>query len=93
VRQAHPSSRLREARFSRVFARDSIATELLQGCPVVTAEGKKIGSVDALLIDKRTNKLRYVMLSRTGSSASVAIPWHTLYFDSAMARLVFYTFS
>jgi hypothetical protein len=83
----------RETRFSRVFARDSIATELLHGCPVVTAEGTEIGCVNALLIDRRTNQLRYVILAREGSDASIAIPWQTLYFDSALARLVFYTYS
>jgi hypothetical protein len=84
---------LHEARFSRVFARDSVATELLQGCPVVTAEGEEIGSVDALLIDRRTNQLRYVLLSGEESEASIAIPWQALYFDSALARLVFYTYT
>ncbi|HJW56754.1 MAG TPA: PRC-barrel domain-containing protein [Burkholderiaceae bacterium] len=84
-------------RFRRIFARDSVATELLQGCPVVTADGRKIGDVEALLIDRRTHQLRYVLLSRQesfiGKSADIAIPWHTLYFDSAMARLVFYTYT
>jgi len=86
-------------RFCRIFACDSIATELLQGCPVVTAEGRSIGSVEALLIDRKTRQLRYVVLGDRphgedgAPSATVAIPWQALYFDSATARLVFYTFS
>lgn len=98
------------SRFCRIFACDSIATELLQGCPVVTADGRRIGNVDALLIDRKTRQLRYVLLedravrtsranNANGSqatvpqSAAIAIPWQALYFDSAMARLVFYTYS
>ncbi|HYD80444.1 MAG TPA: PRC-barrel domain-containing protein [Paucimonas sp.] len=84
-------------RFYRIFACDSIATELLQGCPVVTAEGRRIGTVDALLIDRKTRQLRYVILeektNRAPRTAAIAIPWQALYFDSAMARLVFYTYS
>lgn len=88
-------------RFCRIFACDSIATELLQGCPVVTAEGRRIGTVDALLIDRKTRQLRYVILEDSANrsngglakSAAIAIPWQALYFDSAMARLVFYTYS
>lgn len=99
------ASKTRDApRFCRIFACDSIATELLQGCPVVTAEGNRIGSVEALLIDRKTRQLRYVILedkakrlnsraSAESRSAAVAIPWQALYFDSAMARLVFYTYS
>lgn len=82
----------RTKRFSWVLARDSISTELLQGCPVVTASGQKIGVVEGMLVDKKTRQLSYVMLSGTGVSASIAIPWKALYFDSALARLVFYTY-
>jgi hypothetical protein len=82
------------ARFSRVFARDSMATELFNGCPVVTAIGSRIGEVDALLIDRRTHRLRYVIVNpEAGNDASVMIPWQSLYFDSALGRLVFYTYS
>jgi len=93
VRQAKQAT-VGTARFSRVFARDSIATELFSGCPVITADGCEIGQVDALLVDKKTHRLRYVVLSsKTAEDASVVIPWQALYFDSALSRLVFYTFS
>jgi hypothetical protein len=80
-------------RFSCIFAKDSIATELLHGCPVVTASGEIMGPVKSILIDARTRQLRYVVLAPCAGSASVAIPWHALYFDSAQARLVFYTYT
>lgn len=68
----------------------------------MTAEGRRIGTVDALLIDRKTRQLRYVILDEKasrasgtngGKTAAIAIPWQALYFDSAMARLVFYTYS
>jgi len=80
-------------RFSCVVARDSAATELLHGCPVVTASGATIGKVKSILLDSKTRQLRYVMLTTQHGNASVAIPWHALYFDSALVRLVFYTYS
>ena len=65
----------------------------------MTADGRRIGKVDALLVDRQTRQLRYVILedktNRTEepATAAIAIPWQALYFDSAMARLVFYTYS
>jgi PRC-barrel domain len=82
-----------EKRFSCIIARDSSTTELLHGCPVMTAAGETIGRVKSILIDAKTRQLRYVLLATRRGRASVAIPWHALYFDSALARLVFYTYS
>jgi hypothetical protein len=80
------------SRFARVSVHESVAAEMLQGCPVVTADGEMIGEVAHLMIDVQTHQLRYVLLSdSSGSGAEIAIPWKALYFDSAMARLVFYT--
>lgn len=90
--RARPSS-AGDKRFACIFARDSTATELLHGCQIVTAGGEHLGRVKSILIDARTRQLRYVVMSPYPGSASVAIPWHALYFDSALARLVFYTFS
>jgi hypothetical protein len=81
-----------EKRFACIVARDSTSTELLHGCPVVSASGETLGKVKSILIDARTRQLRYVLLAHRVGDASVAIPWHALYFDSALARLVFYTF-
>ena len=80
-------------RFSCIFAQDSVATELLNGCPVVTGAGDLIGKVRSILIDAGTRQIRYVILSSSASKTSVAVPWHALYFDSALVRLVFYTYS
>lgn len=80
-------------RFSCIVARDSTATELLHGCPVVTAAGERLGKVKSILIDAKTRQLRYITLTPRHGSAAVVIPWHALYFDSSLVRLVFYTYS
>jgi hypothetical protein len=85
------SPRSRAPRFSSLFARDASATEMLQGCPVVTAAGDWVGAVRSILIDARSRQLRYVMLLSRPGNATVAIPWHALYFDSSLSRLVYYT--
>jgi hypothetical protein len=80
------------SRFRRVSVGDSASAEMLPGCPVVTAAGELIGEVRQLIIDARTLQLRYVLVAgKRKRCAEIAIPWKTLYFDSAMARLVFYT--
>lgn len=80
-------------RLSWLSAGGSQAFQLLQGCPVVTVEGGKIGNVDGLIIDAVSHKPRFVTLHHENRcSASVAIPWHSLYFDSTLAHLVFYTY-
>lgn len=81
------------ARFVRLSAQESSTADLLHGCPVVTAGGEQIGTVEHLMVDVATHRLRYVILSRRKYGALIALPWHALYFDAALARLVFYTFS
>lgn len=78
-------------RFARLSANDSSTADLLYGCPVVTAHGERIGTVDHLMVDILTHQLRYVVLARRRNDAVVSIPWHALYFDAAQGRLVFYT--
>lgn len=89
--RTRPPPRSGPARFVRVSESDSSTAQLLQGCPVVTPEGARIGNVDHLMVDALTHQLRYVMLRRRRNSAVVAIPWHSLYFDAGQGKLVFYT--
>lgn len=79
------------ARLVRLCAEESSTADLLSGCPVVTAAGQRIGRVDHLMVDAFTHQLRYIVLSHRKSRAAVAIPWHSLYFDAAQGKLVFYT--
>lgn len=82
----------RPPRFVRLDADRSSTAGLLYGCPVVTAEGERIGTVDHLIVDLWNNQLRYVVLEKRRRGAEIALPWHALYFDSAASQLVFYTF-
>jgi hypothetical protein len=80
-------------RLSWVSAGGSQAFQLLQGCPVVTIDGRRLGYVDGLMVDALSHKPRYITLnSRKRHTAALAIPWHSLYFDSTLAHLVFYTY-
>lgn len=90
-RPRHPRPRSGPARFVPLGAHESSTAELLHGCPVVTANGDRIGIVDRLMIDVVTHQLRYVVLARKRNSAVVALPWQALYFDAAQSKLVFYT--
>lgn len=96
--QSKPGSRPRSRRvkpgpprFTRMNGHQSNTAELLEGCPVVTTAGERIGVVDHLMVDAGTHQLRFVVLARRRHGAVVTIPWHTLYFDSEKSRLVFYT--
>ena len=80
-------------RFTSMIAGQSSATELLRSCPVVTATGQMMGRVRSVLVDARSRQLRFVTVTPNASKASVTIPWQTLYFDSELVRLVYYTFS
>lgn len=86
----HPKGGAR--RFKRVTKENS-TNGCLQGCGVVTADGVRLGTVQSILMDCLTQRLRYVILQADDASAAVVLPWHTLYFDSALARLVFYTYN
>jgi len=80
-------------RFNCMTAEQSSATELLLSCPVVTATGQAIGRVRSVLVDARSRQLRFVNVNSNNSKATVTIPWQALYFDSDLARLVYFTFS
>jgi hypothetical protein len=80
-------------RFNCMTTDQSSATELLRSCPVVTATGQAIGRVRSVLVDPRSRQLRFVNVDPNNSKATVTIPWQALYFDSDLARLVYFTFS
>ncbi len=80
-------------RFACMNAGQSSATQLLRACPVVTATGQMMGRVKSVLVDVRSRQLRFVIVTPQGGKAPVVIPWQALYFDSALVRLVYYTFS
>jgi PRC-barrel domain len=78
-------------RLVRLPVSESGTAELWYGCPVTSANGDQLGTVDHMLIDWRTRQVRYVVLAHGRNSAEIALPWAALYFDAALAQLVFYT--
>ena len=76
IAKAKQATAGRPVRYARFSVRDSNAARMLQGCPVVSANGETIGKVEQLIIDVRTHQLRYVMLSCSGrNGAEIALPW------------------
>ena len=49
---------------------DLIASDKVEGTSVYGADGKHIGSVERLILDKRSGHVSYAVLSFGGSSAS-----------------------
>ena len=90
---AGDAGRRRPSRLAWMSAGGSQAFQLLHRCPVVTADGSLLGHVNGLMVDARTHKPRYVTLHGAGTRAAIALPWQSLYFDSTLAHLVFYTYA
>ena len=86
--------RRRVVHLSWMSAGESPVFQVLHGCPVVTIEGDTLGTVDGLMVDAFSHRPRFVTLRQTDRNACpLAIPWHSLYFDSVQAHLVFYTYN
>jgi hypothetical protein len=77
-------------RFACLYPPQSDTAQLLQRCPVMTMDGAVIGEVDHLMVDAASQQMRYVVLRDASGGKAVTIPWHLLYFDAALARLVFH---
>jgi hypothetical protein len=87
------SRQQKNKRFACMLAGQSSSTELLRACPVVTAAGQSLGRVRSVLVEERSRQLSYVVLAPHRGKSAVVIPWQALYFDSALVRLVYYTYS
>lgn len=74
-------------RLTRVHATQSGVARMMEGCSVAMRDGTVLGSVLHMMIDARTQQLRYVVLA-CNAGGELAIPWKSLYFDSAASRLV-----
>lgn len=88
------NSRRRMVHLSWMSAGESPVFQVLHGCPVVTIEGERLGNVDGLMVDAFSHRPRFVTLRRQDCNVCpLAIPWHSLYFDSVQSHLVFYTYN
>jgi PRC-barrel domain len=62
-----------------------IASDRVEGTPVRSAKGEKIGSIERLMIDKKSGKVAYAVLSFGGflgmGHKHFPIPWKSLDYD------------
>ena len=66
---------------------DVISSERVEGTNVYNEAGDKLGSIDDLMIDKRSGKVRYAVLKFGGFLGMGAdrypLPWGALRYDAA----------
>jgi sporulation protein YlmC with PRC-barrel domain len=65
-----------------------ISSDKVNGTSVYNPNGDKLGSIDTLMIDKLTGKVRYAVMEFGGflgiGSDRYPLPWDTLKYDSAL---------
>lgn len=66
---------------------DVISSERVEGSNVYNAAGDKLGSIDDLMIDKRSGQVRYAVLEFGGflgiGTDRYPLPWNMLKYDTA----------
>lgn len=65
---------------------DVISSEKVEGTTVYNAAGDKLGSIDDLMIDKRSGQVRYAVLEFGGflgmGTDRYPLPWNMLKYDT-----------
>lgn len=71
---------------------DVISSDRVEGTAVYNPSGEKLGSVDDLMIDKRSGQVRYAVLEFGGFLGMGAdrypLPWDMLKYDTALEGYV-----
>jgi len=69
-----------------------ISSDRVEGSPVYNASGDKLGSIDDLMIDKRSGTVRYAVLEFGGflgmGTDRYPLPWDVLKYDTAIGGYV-----
>lgn len=67
---------------------DVISSERVEGTKVFNAAGEKLGSIDDLMIDKRSGQVRYAVLEFGGflgmGTDRYPLPWQMLKYDTRL---------
>jgi sporulation protein YlmC with PRC-barrel domain len=62
-----------------------ISSDKVEGTPVYNRQGEKLGSIHSLMIDKRSGKVAYAVMSFGGflgiGDRYYPLPWHVLDYD------------
>ena len=65
---------------------DVISSDRVEGTDVYDREGKKLGSIDELMIDKRSGQVRYAVMEFGGflgmGTDRYPVPWDMLDYDT-----------
>ena len=65
---------------------DVISSKRVEGTNVYNSAGEKVGSIDHLIIDKRSGQVRYAVMEFGGLSSTSTdrypIPWNMLQYDT-----------
>ena len=73
---------------SDTSTQDVISSERVEGTNVYNANGDKLGSIDDLMIDKRSGQVRYAVLEFGGflgmGTDRYPLPWNMLKYDTSM---------
>ena len=68
------------------LSHDVISSEKVEGTTVYNAAGDKLGSIDDLMIDKRSGQVRYAVLEFGGflgmGTDRYPLPWNMLKYDT-----------
>ena len=71
---------------STTSTHDVISSDRVEGTKVYNASGDKLGSVDNLMIDKRSGQVRYAVLEFGGflgmGTDRYPLPWNMLKYDT-----------
>lgn len=66
---------------------DVISSDKVEGTAVYSGAGEKLGSIDDLMIDKRSGRVRYAVLEFGGflgmATDRYPMPWDVLKYDTA----------
>ena len=72
---------------STITSGDVISSEKVEGTAVYNNAGEKLGSIDDLMIDKRSGQIRYAVLEFGGflgmGTDRYPIPWTVLRYDTS----------
>jgi sporulation protein YlmC with PRC-barrel domain len=67
---------------------DVISSERVEGTKVYNTAGEKLGSIDDLMIDKRSGQVRYAVLEFGGflgmGTERYPLPWNVLKYDTSL---------
>ncbi len=86
-RPVNPTHRKDPSMETATLSRDVISSDRVEGTKVYNRAGDKLGSIDHLVIDKRSGRVRYAVLEFGGflgiGTDRYPLPWDVLKYDTS----------